>query len=351
LNCQTTDNPVSLEDVHKTDPFKSVINNMKLLYLLLILLTFAPFGLQADDKTSPNPATKTLVWPDGTRYVGGVKEGKRKGRGTIFWQDGTRFVGQFENDMRNGPGTMTLPDGTVYTGLFENDGLVDTEPTIAGRKKPEAGLDNDESAAALKGTELPMEADSLGDKPPPTFTQVDKNDVREPESKPELTIIMANAAELDEKIAATAETSSISIVQPKPSPDSIPSEGRGPYSSAVTEITDSVKDELIETVDQWAAAWSEQNAPKYIAKYSEDFVAPDKQSRRNWEASRKKRVMRPTNINLDIRYQRFELVETDVVDVFFRQAYRSNTYSDLTDKVIRLRKEQKDWKILVERSM
>ncbi len=69
---------------------------MKLLYLLLILLTFAPFGLQADDKTSPNPATKTLVWPDGTRYVGGVKEGKRKGRGTIFWQDGTRFVGQFE---------------------------------------------------------------------------------------------------------------------------------------------------------------------------------------------------------------------------------------------------------------
>ena len=324
---------------------------MKLLYLLLILLTFAPFGLQADDKTSPNPATKTLVWPDGTRYVGGVKEGKRKGRGTIFWQDGTRFVGQFENDMRNGPGTMTLPDGTVYTGLFKNDELVDTEPTIAARKKPEAGLDNDESAAALKGTEIPMEADSLGDKPPPTFTQVDKNDVREPISKPKPTIIVAKAAELGEKIAAAAKTNSISIVQPNPSPDSIPSEGRGTYSSAVTEITDSVKDELIEAVDQWAAAWSEQNAPKYIANYSEDFVVPEKQSRRSWEASRKKRIMRPTSINLDIRYQRFELVETDVVDVFFRQAYRSNTYSDLTDKVIRLRKEQKDWKILVERSM
>ena len=246
---------------------------------------------------------------------------------------------------------MTLPDGTVYTGLFKNDELVDTEPTIAARKKLEAGLDNDESAAALKGTEIPMEADSLGDKPPPTFTQVDKNDVSEPISKPKPTIIVANAAELGEKIAATSKTNSISIVQPNPSPDSIPSEGRGTYSSAVTEITDSVKDELIETVDQWAAAWSEQNASKYIVNYSEDFVVPEKQSRRSWEASRKKRIMRPTSINLDIRYQRFELVETDVVDVFFRQAYRSNTYSDLTDKVIRLRKEQKDWKILVERSM
>ena len=53
---------------------------------------------------------------------------------------------------------------------------------------------------------------------------------------------------------------------------------------------------------------------------------------------------------MDVTYQRFELVETNVVDVFFRQAYRSNTYSDLTDKVLRLRKEDPDWKILIERS-
>jgi len=320
---------------------------MKLLHLLLILLTFTPFGLQADDKTPPNSATKTLVWPDGTRYVGGVKEGKREGKGTIFWQDGTRFVGRFENDMRNGPGTMTLPDGTVYTGLFKNDELVDTKPTIAARKNPEAELDNDESAAALKGTELPMETDSLGDNPPHTFTQVDKNDMREPVSKPEPTIVMAKAPEREDKIVAAAKTTPDAIVKP----ESNPSGERDYYLSDVNEITDSVKDELIETVDLWAAAWSDQNSPDYIASYSEDFSAPDGQSRRNWEALRKKRIMRPTNINLDIRYQRFELVDTDVVDVFFRQAYRSNTYSDLSDKVIRLRKEQKDWKILVERSM
>jgi ketosteroid isomerase-like protein len=74
---------------------------------------------------------RTLVWPDGTRYVGSVANGKRSGKGTIFWQDGTRFVGTFKDDLRNGPGTLILPDGTVYNGFFENDILVDNQ--VAGR--------------------------------------------------------------------------------------------------------------------------------------------------------------------------------------------------------------------------
>jgi hypothetical protein len=328
-----------------------VINNMKLFHLLLILLILAPFELQANDKTTLNPATKTLIWPDGTRYVGGVNEGKRKGKGTIFWQDGTRFVGKFENDMRNGPGTMTLPDGTVYSGIFKNDELVDTEPAIAHREKTEAELDNKESAAALKGTELPMEADSLDDKPTPTLTQVDENDLLEPAGDPKPTIFLAKAPKLEEKMMAAAKATSDSLVKSDPMPESGTSGEKDDYSGDVTEITDSVKRELIETVDLWAATWSDQIAPKYIANYSKDFAVPDRQSRRNWEELRKKRIMLPSYINLDIRYQRFELVDTDVIDVFFRQAYRSNSYSDLTDKVLRLRKEQKNWKILVERSM
>jgi hypothetical protein len=208
---------------------------------------------------------------------------------------------------------MILPDGRVYTGFFKNDELIDTEHTIAASTKAAAELDNEASVAALQGTELPMEADSLVDKPPTTLTQVDENDLLEPVSDPE----------------------------PSPEEDY--------YSSDVTDITDSVKDRLIETVDLWAAAWSDQNVPQYIANYSEDFAVPGRQSRRNWEALRRTRIKRPGHINLDITYQRFELVDTNVVDVFFRQAYRSNTYVE-TDKVLRLRKEDTDWKSLVERS-
>jgi len=310
-----------------------------------MLLVFAPFGLQAEDKTTEEPITKTLIWPDGTRYVGGVLEGKRKGKGTIFWQDGTRFVGQFENDMRNGPGTMILPDGRVYTGFFKNDELVDTERTIAASAKSSAKLENEESAATLQGTELPMEADSLGDKPSDILAQLDEKDLLEPISDPEPITVLAEAPEPEKKTVEMAKTTPELIAEPRPSP-----EEKGYYSSDVIDITDSVKDGLIETVDLWVAAWSDQNVPQYIANYSEDFAVPGRQSRRTWEALRRRNIKRAGYINLDITYQRFELVDTNVVDVFFRQAYRSNTYSDLTDKVLRLRKEDTDWKILIERS-
>ena len=321
---------------------------MRLFQLLLILLVFASLVLQAEDKTTTKPMTKTLAWPDGTRYVGGVMEGKRKGKGTIFWQDGTRFVGLFENDMRNGPGTMILPDGRVYTGFFKNDELIDTEHTIAASTKAAAELDNEASAAALQGTELPVEADSLVDKPPAILTQVDENDLLEPVSEPEPTIVLDEAPEPEEKIVAAAKTTPESIAEPEPGPE--PSQEENYYSSDVTDITDSVKAGLIETVDLWAAAWSDQNVPQYIANYSEDFAVPGRQSRRNWEALRRTRIKRPGHIDLNITYQRFELVDTNIVDVFFRQAYRSNTYSDLTDKALRLRKEGTDWKLLIERS-
>ena len=85
--------------------------SMKIFALVTVLSTAIGLLLPISVAAVEEPVTKTLVWPDGTRYVGGVLDGKRSGKGTIFWQDGTRFVGQFENDMRNGPGTMILPDG------------------------------------------------------------------------------------------------------------------------------------------------------------------------------------------------------------------------------------------------
>lgn len=308
---------------------------MKKFQFLVMLLMLAPFGLQAEDTLAADPVTKTLVWPDGTRYVGGVMAGKRTGKGTIFWQDGTRFVGQFENDMRNGPGTMILPDGTVYTGFFQDDELVDTESTIATSTRAAEELNNEESAAALQGTELPMEADSLGEKSSDTLAQVDENDLIKPAREavidPEPTIVLAEAPKTDE----VNDTAPKTVVESDPIQ---PAEKENYYTGDVTDITDSVKEELIKTVDLWAAAWSDQNVPQYIANYAEDFVVPDRQSRRTWEALRRTRIQRPEYINLDVTYQRFELVDTNVVDVFFRQAYRSNTYSDLSDKVLRFRK-------------
>lgn len=242
-----------------------------ILALSLALPLYAADSADAD----ANDTVKTLIWPDGTRYVGGVENGKRSGKGTIFWQDGSRFVGTFKNDMRNGPGSMILKDGTVYNGYFRDDRLVEP-PAVA--PQPEM--------AAHAGT---------GEATPP----------------PQLRI-----------------------------PGELP----------VTEITKEVKKQLVATIDLWAAAWSEKNVVQYLAYYSKDFDVPGRQSRRNWEALRRSRLMRPGYIRLKMTYQRFEIVAPNVAEVSFKQTYQSNLYSDVTAKTLTLRKEGHDWKIIKEGS-
>ena len=110
------------------------------------------------------------------------------------------------------------------------------------------------------------------------------------------------------------------------------------------------------TIDQWAKAWSDKNVVNYLSSYSKDFSVPGNRSRKDWEILEKDRLRRPKFIKVTLEYQRFVQVEENVVDVFFRQTYSSNKYKDVTDKVLRMtkvlrmRKEDSDWKILVERA-
>lgn len=277
---------------------------MRKLTLVVLVLSF-PLLLMAAEDPGIESATKTLIWPDGTRYVGGVKDGKRTGKGTIFWQDGTRFIGEFKQDMRNGPGTMILPDGTVYSGFFENDELVDSplESTIFAADQPATGS-----------------------------TQTPGKTIKD----------LAGIA------ALSAGDAPGIAVQEEQTGTGAPMEAR--FNEQITSLTEAVKDELRETIDLWGAAWSDKNVPQYLSNYSEDFQIPGKLNRKEWEKLRHTRLNRPRHISLDVDYEKFEFVETNVVDVYFVQSYKSNTFSDVANKVLRLRKEDHAWKILSENS-
>ncbi len=277
-----------------------------------------------DNIPAQEAATKTLVWPDGTRYVGGVVAGKRSGKGTIFWQDGTRFVGMFENDMRNGSGTMILPDGTVYTGFFKDDELVDSPAasaiTAADTDKPDMTPKKSEPAAsAIAASSDPAQTKpDLSEKPP------------EPAE--------SAAAATEANPSGSGQSTTDKAVKKQ-------------FNQQVTTLTDDVKNQLIETIDLWGAAWSDKNVPQYLSNYSEDFKVPGKQSRRSWEGLRRSRLNRPRSIDVGIVYEKFELVAPDLVDVYFKQTYRSEVYQDVTDKLLQMRKEGQEWKIMVERSL
>jgi len=99
-------------------------------------------------------ASFELIFPDGRKYVGEFKDGKRDGQGTVTYpaphssagykyigqfKDGLQsghgtvtysaphsfagyqYVGQFNDDEKSGLGTATYPNGDMYVGEFKDD--------------------------------------------------------------------------------------------------------------------------------------------------------------------------------------------------------------------------------------
>ena len=69
--------------------------------------------------------TETLTYPDGSKYVGQVKDGKAHGQGTRTYTDGRKYAGKWKDGkMYAGSyeqGMMIWPDGRKYIGAWEND--------------------------------------------------------------------------------------------------------------------------------------------------------------------------------------------------------------------------------------
>lgn len=58
----------------------------------------------------------TLVYSDGRKYVGDWHEGKKHGRGTFSWPNGESYTGDWSLDKRHGQGTYIYADGAKYEG-------------------------------------------------------------------------------------------------------------------------------------------------------------------------------------------------------------------------------------------
>ncbi len=274
--------------------------------ILIIFILGGPAFAEEPPLATSEPATKTLMWSDGTRYVGGVVDGKRTGKGTIFWQDGTRFVGNFKNDGRNGPGTMILPDGTVYNGIFKDDELISTTTTAEIQVIPDTGT---------RPAEL---------------------------SEP---VAEISAASLE------ADTSKVTRIEKEPrQATTLPPQDLS-RSAPITRMSESTRESLESMVDQWAADWSNQDVDRYLAHYSDQFRVPGRQSRNKWQTLRRSRLERPAFINVSILFEKLEIVGTDLAEVTFRQTYESDRYGDVTRKRLDLVRESEKWLIKRERSI
>jgi len=380
---------------------------------------------------------RVLEWPDGTRYEGGVLNGKKEGQGVITWSDGTRLEGNFSNDMLDGPARMILPDGTVLTGSFTGNQLIAEavdEPVADSEDKlqEQEARDSDEQLLAQEEltevedeaeletplephiVEEPEQAPASEDQPlelaedivRDIYASPDSADMASPQISSEedmdrvaeTQVLVENheAIEAIEEPLPAADTSEMEIAEeefapaveiPEIAQELVPVEeipevaeeiavvdevadteveaarrqaneqalnARVDISVGHTQAEDSLnysdelENEIVAVLDAWASAWSAQNPALYLSFYSDNFQVTDGLSREVWENQRRERIRSPEFIQVDVGYAQFEIVDGNAVEVYLHQGYTSNSYSDFTNKLVTLRREDGLWKILQE---
>jgi Flp pilus assembly protein TadD/ketosteroid isomerase-like protein len=109
-------------------------------------------------------------------------------------------------------------------------------------------------------------------------------------------------------------------------------------------------EEVLKTVNAWAAAWSSQDANKYLSFYAADFKTPNNESRTDWETTRQERVTKPESIQVSINNAMVKFGDADHATVSFRQSYRANHLKISGRKTLLMVKSDGKWLIREERS-
>jgi tetratricopeptide (TPR) repeat protein len=113
--------------------------------------------------------------------------------------------------------------------------------------------------------------------------------------------------------------------------------------------SNSERDDIINTINKWAKAWSEKNVSAYLAFYASDFSTPNGESRRTWEKMRRKRIDRRGNIEVAVNAPEVTL-NNNTANVKFRQVYTSKNLKEDSWKTLIMTKNNGKWYIQQELS-
>ena len=107
-------------------------------------------------------------------------------------------------------------------------------------------------------------------------------------------------------------------------------------------------DEIVKTVEAWAAAWSANDVRGYLSHYAPGFKTPDGEPRAAWENERKARIAKPRKIEVKVEGARVSFSDANRATVTFRQHYRSNTFKASANKTLVMIRSGKQWLIQEE---
>jgi len=120
-------------------------------------------------------------------------------------------------------------------------------------------------------------------------------------------------------------------------------------TSAKTENS-LVRNEIVTTLEGWAAAWSEQATDVYFIFYADDYHPPGI-SRSVWEKERRARLKKPSWIRIGLESIDVKSLTLREAKVELIQDYRASNYHDKTRKEFKLRQTADGWRIIAERNV
>jgi len=105
------------------------------------------------------------------------------------------------------------------------------------------------------------------------------------------------------------------------------------------------------TLQAWSAAWSAQAVDMYLSFYHNQYKPSNGLSRKGWIQSRRFRLKKPSWII--VKLSNFELKQktNKQAVVNFKQSYKSNSFSDVSNKQILLLNTDNGWRIFREKSL
>ena len=100
-----------------------------------------------------------------------------------------------------------------------------------------------------------------------------------------------------------------------------------------------------EAIISWAKAWSAKDVDKYLASYGAGFKPAKNESRKVWEQTRRERVSKPANINVEVSNYKITMIDDNNAKASFKQTYKADGKPIRTDKTLILQKEGSNWYI------
>jgi tetratricopeptide (TPR) repeat protein len=109
--------------------------------------------------------------------------------------------------------------------------------------------------------------------------------------------------------------------------------------------------EVLAAVNGWAQAWSKRDADGYLAAYAADFKVPGKESRAEWEKSRRTRIGAAKTIKVGVASPKVTMSGSNGATVVFQQNYQSDTFKSSGRKTLVMAKSDGGrWQIREEKS-